>query len=47
MWVDKNGFNVKYGFIISNDNYKKLILDNYFQELFDKNICVLEKTNIT
>jgi hypothetical protein len=35
------------GFIIGEDKYKKLILENYFQELIDKNICVLDKTNIT
>jgi len=35
------------GFIISEDKYKNLILDHYFKELIDKNICVLEKTNIT
>ena len=35
------------GFIIGEDKYKNLILENYFQKLIDKNICVLEKTNIT
>ena len=35
------------GFIISEDKFKKLILENYFQELIDKNICTLEKTNKT
>ena len=35
------------GFIIGDDKYKNLILENYFKTLIDKNICVLEKTNIT
>lgn len=35
------------GFIISEEKYKNLILENYFQELIDKKICVLEKTNMT
>ena len=35
------------GFIIGEDKYKNLILENYFKELIDKNICVLEKTDIT
>ena len=35
------------GFIISEDKYKNLILKYYFQELIDKKVCVLEKTNIT
>ena len=35
------------GFIISEDKYKNLILEYYFQQLIDKKICVLEKTNIT
>ena len=35
------------GFIISEDKYKNLILENYFKELIGKSICVLEKTNIT
>ena len=35
------------GFIISEDKYKNLILEHYFKELIDKNICLLEKTNIT
>lgn len=34
-------------FIIGEDKYKKLILENYFQELIDKNICILDKTSIT
>ena len=35
------------GFIISEDKYKNLILEHYFKELINKNICILEKTNIT
>ena len=35
------------GFIIGEDKYKNLILENYFQELIDKNVCILEKSNIT
>ena len=35
------------GFIIGEDKYKNLILENYFQELIDKNICILERTNLT
>ena len=35
------------GFIIGEDKYKNLILENYFQKLIDKNICILEKSNIT
>ena len=28
------------GFIISEDKYKNLILEYYFQKLIDKNICI-------
>ena len=35
------------GFIIGENKYKNLILENYFKELIVRNICVLEKTNIT
>ena len=32
------------GFIIGEKAYKKLIFENYFQELINKKICILEKT---
>ena len=35
------------GFIIGEDKYKDLIYENYFKELIEKNICILEKTNLT
>jgi len=35
------------GFIIGEEAYKNLILDNYFQDLINKKICILEKTSIT
>ena len=35
------------GFIIGEQNYKKLILENYFQDLINKKICILEKTSVT
>ena len=35
------------GFIIGEDKYKDLIFENYFKELIEKNICILEKTNLT
>ena len=35
------------GFIIGEENYKKLILENYFKELINKKICILEKTSNT
>lgn len=35
------------GFIIGENKYKNLILENYFKGLIVRNICVLEKTNIT
>ena len=34
-------------FIIGEENYRNLILKNYFQELIEKKICILEKTSIT
>ena len=30
------------GFIIGSNNYKKLIYENYFKDLINKNICELE-----
>ena len=36
-----------YGFIIGEENYRNLILENYFQDLINKKICVLEKTEKT
>ena len=35
------------GFIIGNTKYKNFLLENYFNELIDNNICQLEKTEIT
>ena len=35
------------GFIIGEEKYKKLILENYFQDLINKKICILEKTSVT
>ena len=35
------------GFIIGNNNYKKLLLKNYFGELIENNICQFEKTDLT
>ena len=35
------------GFIIVNSKYKKLILDYYFNDLIENNICRLEKTELT
>lgn len=35
------------GFIIGEETYKILILENYFQPLIDKKICFLEKTKLT
>ena len=35
------------GFIIGNSKYKNLILENYFNDLINNNICHLEKTEIT
>ena len=35
------------GFVIVNSKYKKLILDHYFNDLIENNICQLEKTEIT
>lgn len=45
--ITKCSFVPTLGFIIGNSNYKKLILENYFNELIDNNICQLEKTEIT
>jgi len=36
-----------FGFIIGSKSYKDLIYENYFQNLINENICVLEKSNIT
>ena len=36
-----------YGFIIGEEKYRNLILENYFQNLINKKICVLEKTKNT
>ena len=35
------------GFIIGEETYRNLILENYFQELINKKICILEKTSKT
>ena len=35
------------GFILGNSQYKKLLLENYFNDLIDNNICHLEKTEVT
>ena len=35
------------GFIIGEETYKNQIIDNYFQPLIDKKICMLEKTQMT
>ena len=35
------------GFIIGNSKYKNFLLENYFNELINNNICQLEKTEIT
>jgi len=35
------------GFIIVNSKYKKLLLEYYFNDLIDNDICQLEKTEIT
>ena len=45
--ITKCTFEPNLGFIIGNSNYKKLILENYFKELIDNNICQIEKTEIT
>ena len=36
-----------YGFIIGEEKYRDLILENFFQDLINKKICVLEKTKNT
>ena len=36
-----------YGFIIGSNNYKELIYDNYFQNLINNKICVLEDSEKT
>ena len=36
-----------YGFIIGSNNYKELIYNNYFENLINKKICVLEKSEQT
>ena len=36
-----------FGFIIGSYNYKNLIYENYFKNLIDKNICEMEKSDIT
>lgn len=35
------------GFIISEEAYRNLILENYFQDLINKKICILERTSKT
>ena len=35
------------GFVVVNSKYKKLILDHYFNDLIENNICQLEKTELT
>ena len=35
------------GFIVGEELYKKLILENYFKELINKKICILEKITKT
>ena len=40
-------FTPNLGFIIGNSNYKKLILENYFKDLIENDICTLEKTELT
>ena len=35
------------GFIIGEEAYKNLIFENYFKELINKKICILEKTSVT
>ena len=45
--ITKCTFTPNLGFIIGNTNYKKLILDNFFKDLIDNNICNLEKTEVT
>ena len=36
-----------FGFIIGSYKYKNLIYENYFKKLIDKNICEMEKSDIT
>ena len=34
------------GFVIADDTYKKLIKENYFDDLIKNNICTIEKINV-
>ena len=45
--INKCTFDLNFGFITGNTKYKKLLLENYFNELIEKNICQLEKTDLT
>ena len=40
-------FSPNLGFIIAEEGYKREIINVYFQPLIDKNICFVEKTEIT
>jgi hypothetical protein len=45
--ITKCTFDLNFGFVTGNTKYKKLLLENYFNELIEKNICQLEKTDLT
>ena len=40
-------FSPNLGFIIAEEGYKREIINDYFKPLIDKNICFVEKTEIT
>ena len=45
--ITKCSFVPTLGFIIGNSKYKQFILEYYFNELIENNICQLEKTEVT
>lgn len=45
--ITKCSLDPNLGFIIVSSKYKKLILDYYFNDLIENNICQLEKTELT
>ena len=45
--ITKCSLDPNLGFIIGNTKYKNLLLENYFNDLINNNICQLEKTELT